>query len=86
MADDVAEALNAFRAYAEPRDGLGDNTFKLACSFDEPATPLPSRYCSDRVPGRRIETGIHLGGQEMDRGIRSGMERGRRLRRRAQRR
>jgi hypothetical protein len=38
MADDVVEALNAFRAYTEPRDGLGDNPFKLACSFDEPAT------------------------------------------------
>jgi hypothetical protein len=38
MAGDAAEALNAFRAYAEPRDGLGDNPFKLACSFDEPAT------------------------------------------------
>lgn len=38
MAADIAEALNAFRAYAEPRDGLGDNPFKLACSFDGPAT------------------------------------------------
>ena len=38
MVDDVAEALYALRAYSEPRDGLGDNPFKLACSFDEPAT------------------------------------------------
>jgi len=38
MADDVARALNAFRAYTEPRDGLGDNPFKLACWFDEPAS------------------------------------------------
>src|SRR6266568_7442936 len=38
MANDVAQALHAFRAYTEPCDGLGDNPFKLACSFDEPAS------------------------------------------------
>jgi hypothetical protein len=38
MANDVAGALNAFRAYTEPHDGLGDSPFKLACSFDEPAS------------------------------------------------
>lgn len=38
MAVDVARALDAFRAYIEPRDGLGDNPFKLACWFDEPAS------------------------------------------------
>lgn len=37
VTDDVAVALNAFRAYTEPRDDFGDNPFKLACSFDEPA-------------------------------------------------
>jgi hypothetical protein len=38
MAADVAEALDAFRVYIEPRDGLGSSPFKLACSFDEPAS------------------------------------------------
>jgi hypothetical protein len=53
MVDDVAEALNAFRAYAEPRDGLGDNPFKLACSFDEPATgaEIASAWPGAEVPG-----------------------------------
>jgi hypothetical protein len=35
----VSEALNAFRAFIEPQDGLGDgNPFKLACSLDGPAS------------------------------------------------
>ena len=38
MAGDVAAALEAFRASTEPRDGLGDNPFRLACSFDDPAS------------------------------------------------
>jgi hypothetical protein len=38
MAGDVVSALNAFRAYSEPRDGIGDNPFKLGCSFDDPAS------------------------------------------------
>jgi hypothetical protein len=40
MAADVAGALDAFRAYIEPRDGLGDSPFRLACSFDEPASEV----------------------------------------------
>lgn len=57
MADDVAEALNAFRAYTEPRDGLGDNPFKLACSFDEPATDaeIASAWPNVEVPGELVQ-------------------------------
>jgi hypothetical protein len=38
MAADVTEVLESFSAYGEPRDGLGDNPFKLGCSFVAPAT------------------------------------------------
>src|SRR5215472_17752411 len=38
MAADVTEALAGFGAYAEPRDGLGDNPFKLGCSLAASAT------------------------------------------------
>ncbi|HUY49678.1 MAG TPA: hypothetical protein VMV92_28840 [Streptosporangiaceae bacterium] len=38
MAADVTEVLASFSAYAEPRDGLGDNPFKLGCSLSAPAT------------------------------------------------
>lgn len=57
MADDVAAALNAFRAYIEPRDGLGDNPFKLACSFDQPATDaeITSAWPGGEVPGELIQ-------------------------------
>ncbi|WP_236795277.1 hypothetical protein [Amycolatopsis sp. GM8] len=57
MADDVAEALNAFRAYTEPHDGLGDNPFKLACSFDEPAThaEISSAWTGAEVPGELVQ-------------------------------
>ncbi|GAA1692495.1 hypothetical protein GCM10009765_47280 [Fodinicola feengrottensis] len=53
MTDDAAEVLNAFRAYTEPRDGLGDNSFKVACSFDEPATDveIASAWPGAEVPG-----------------------------------
>lgn len=34
----VAEALASFSAHAEPRDGLGDNPFKLGCSLSVAAT------------------------------------------------
>lgn len=38
MAADVTEVLASFSAYTEPRDGLGDNPFKLGCSLSAPAT------------------------------------------------
>jgi hypothetical protein len=38
MAADVTEVLESFSAYAEPRDGLSDNPFKLGCSLVAPAT------------------------------------------------
>lgn len=52
MADDVTAALNAFRAHTEPRDALGDNPFKLACSVDEPATDaeIASAWLGGDVP------------------------------------
>lgn len=33
------DALSAFQAYEQPRDGLGENPFTLGCSFEDPATP-----------------------------------------------
>ncbi len=38
MAGNVTGVLAGFRAYAEPRDGLGGNPFKLGCSLSGPAT------------------------------------------------
>jgi hypothetical protein len=38
MGADVTEVLASFSACAEPRDGLGDNPFKLGCSLAMPAT------------------------------------------------
>jgi hypothetical protein len=38
MRPSVAEALTEFNAFTEPRDGLGDNPFKLQCSLSSPAT------------------------------------------------
>jgi hypothetical protein len=38
MGADVTEVLASFGAYTEPRDGLGDNPFKLGCSLAATAT------------------------------------------------
>ena len=51
MANDVAAALNAFRAYVELRDGPGDNPLRLVCSFDRPATPAE---IASAWPGGRV--------------------------------
>jgi hypothetical protein len=53
MMDSVAGALDAFLAYAEPHDGLSDNPFRLACSFNEPAsaTEIASAWPAGMVPG-----------------------------------
>jgi hypothetical protein len=57
MADNVVEALNAFRAYTVPRDGLGENPFKLACSFDEPASQeeIASAWPGAEVPDELVQ-------------------------------
>ncbi len=34
----VAEALHGFLDWLEPRDGIGDNPFRLACRLDPPAS------------------------------------------------
>lgn len=38
MEADVTEVLTSFAAYTEPRDGPGDNPFRLGCSLTRPAT------------------------------------------------
>jgi hypothetical protein len=57
MAIDVTRALDAFRAYIQPRDGLGDNPFRLACSFDEPASEaeVVSAWPSIEVPSELMQ-------------------------------
>jgi len=58
VADDVAAALNAFRSYVEPRDGLADHPFKLACWFDEPATDaeIASAWPGGQAPGELVHS------------------------------
>jgi hypothetical protein len=57
MGTDVVRALSAFRALAEPRDGLGDNPFKLACSFDEPASggEIAAAWPGTELPAELVE-------------------------------
>jgi hypothetical protein len=57
MNNDVASALNAFRAYTEPRDGLGSNPFKLACTFDDPASTaeIETAWPGREVPGELVQ-------------------------------
>lgn len=35
----ISEALERCRHWAEPREGVGDNPFRLACTLTDPATP-----------------------------------------------
>jgi hypothetical protein len=37
MTNDIPAALDSFQAFEEPRDGVGDNPFKLGCSPTVPA-------------------------------------------------
>ena len=37
MANDISGALASFRAFEEPRHGVGTNPFKLGCSLADPA-------------------------------------------------
>jgi hypothetical protein len=50
LAANVTEVLASFSAYAEPRDGLGDNPFKLGCSLSGPATDEEIRSAWPTVP------------------------------------
>lgn len=36
----VRKAVDDFRAFAEPRDGIGSSPFRLACWLDEPSSDL----------------------------------------------
>jgi hypothetical protein len=57
MAADVAEVLTSFSAYAEPRDGVGDNPFKLGCSLTVPATSEEiSSVWPGAPPGDLVQT------------------------------
>lgn len=49
--------MNTFGAYIEPRDGLGDNPFKLACSFDEPASAaeIAAAWPGGEVPEELVQ-------------------------------
>lgn len=53
----IAEMLARFRAYAEPRDGLVGNPFKLSCSLSSPATPeeIRSAWPRDMLPAELVE-------------------------------
>ncbi len=56
MAVEVVEALDRFRSYLEPRDGIGNNPFKLGCSFERPATEeeIASAWTAD-IPAEMID-------------------------------
>jgi hypothetical protein len=52
----VTSALQAFREWTEPRDGLADAPFTLACSLAAPATSEEVRRAwADRVPPELAE-------------------------------
>jgi hypothetical protein len=51
MATDIAEAMKAFLAFIDPRDGLGDSPFRLGCSFD---TPASDAEIASAWPGREL--------------------------------
>lgn len=55
MAANVAEALRAFLAHVEPRDGVGDSPFKLACSL---AAPVTDAEIVSAWPARELPTEI----------------------------
>jgi hypothetical protein len=50
MTADVTEVLASFSSYAKPRDGLGDNPFKLGCSLSRPATVEEIRLAWPALP------------------------------------
>ncbi|HEX6509163.1 MAG TPA: hypothetical protein VF221_16160 [Chloroflexota bacterium] len=57
MAANAAEALACFSAYAEHRDGLGDNPFKLGCSLSAAATDeeIGSAWPEAMLPAELVE-------------------------------
>jgi len=57
MAANVTEALARFSAYAEPRDGLGDNPFRLGCSLSAAATDeeIGSAWLGALLPAELVE-------------------------------
>ena len=57
MAANVTEALASYRAYAEPKDGLGDSPFKLGCSLSAPATDeeIESAWPESPPPAELVE-------------------------------
>lgn len=54
MAADVTEVLASFSAYTEPRDGLGDNPFKLGCLLSASATDEEIRSAWPDGPPREL--------------------------------
>src|SRR6266567_6050588 len=57
MAGEVTEALASFRPYTEPWDDLGDNPFKLCCSFSGPATneEIRSAWPTASLPAELVD-------------------------------
>lgn len=53
----VAEALSGFHDWHEPRDGIGDNPFRLACTLDPPASSeeLRSAWPGQKLPDELVE-------------------------------
>ncbi|WP_326837375.1 hypothetical protein VSH64_21185 [Amycolatopsis rhabdoformis] len=54
--DDIASAMDAFRHFTEPRDGVGNNPFRLACSFDPPLgqAEIKSAWPSSSIPDELV--------------------------------
>lgn len=52
MADDITHAMGAFRAHVRPREGVGDNPFRLACTFGAPVddAEIASAWAGAEVP------------------------------------
>jgi hypothetical protein len=54
----VADALRGFLDWREPRDGIGDNPFRLACSFEPPTSPsgeLSAVWGGRELPSELVE-------------------------------
>lgn len=52
MTNELADTLLAFKEFEQPRDGVGENPFRLGCRLSQPATPeeIADSWDAGRVP------------------------------------
>jgi len=58
---DMKQLVSAFKAWDKPRDGVGDNPFKLACSLEEGATKeeVAEAWSDVTLPAELVEFWTH---------------------------